>query len=71
MLRLSLVSYAVGGTFLGLAYFDLYFDVVAAVVILKILVQRQVAQEAADHRALRVQATAAQSPMSVPARASS
>jgi probable O-glycosylation ligase (exosortase A-associated) len=71
MLRLSLVSYAVGGTFLGLAYFDLYFDVVAAVVILKILVQRELAQEAAVARTLRVQAKTARSPMAVPARAPS
>jgi len=45
MLRLSLVAYAVGGAFLGLAYFDLYMDVVAAVVLLKIVVRRELAQE--------------------------
>jgi hypothetical protein len=65
------VSYAVGGTFLGLAYFDLYFDVVAAVVLLKILVQRELAQEVAVARTRRVQAVAAPSPMAEPARASS
>ena len=53
MLRLSIVSYAVGGAFLGLAYFDLYYNVIAGVVILKILVQRELAQEAASYRALR------------------
>jgi len=48
MLRLSLVAYAVGGTFLGLAYFDLYYDVVAAIILLSMIVQRerrQIAEE--------------------------
>jgi putative inorganic carbon (HCO3(-)) transporter len=44
MLRLSLVAYAVGGAFLGLAYFDLYYDVVAGVILLKIIVRRELAQ---------------------------
>ena len=50
MLRMSIVSYAVGGTFLGLAYFDLYYNVIAAVVLLKIIVQRQLAEERAEAR---------------------
>jgi probable O-glycosylation ligase (exosortase A-associated) len=58
MLRLSLVSYAVGGAFLGLAYFDLYYDIVAGVVLLKILVQRELTQEAAVRRASRMSAPA-------------
>jgi hypothetical protein len=54
MLRLSVVSYAVGGAFLGLAYFDLYYNVIAAVILLKILVQRELAQEEATLRAARI-----------------
>jgi len=50
MLRLSLVAYAAGGAFLGLAYFDLYYDVVAAVVLLKIIVRRDLAKEQAAER---------------------
>ena len=62
MLRLSLVSYAVGGAFLGLAYFDLYYDVIAGVVLLKILVSRELDQEAADRRAAYARATAVATP---------
>ena len=39
-LQISLVGYAVGGAFLGLAYYDLYYHVVAMMVITKLLVQR-------------------------------
>jgi probable O-glycosylation ligase (exosortase A-associated) len=53
MLRLSVTSYAVGGAFLGLAYFDLYYDVIAAIILLKIVVHRELAQEAAAYRAAR------------------
>jgi probable O-glycosylation ligase (exosortase A-associated) len=68
MLRLSLVSYAVGGAFLGLAYFDLFYDVIAAVVLLKILVSREIAQEAAAVRVARARA-AALPPLPLPAPA--
>ena len=33
MLQVSLVGYAVGGAFLGLAYFDLYYHVIAIIAI--------------------------------------
>jgi probable O-glycosylation ligase (exosortase A-associated) len=46
MLRLSLVAYAVGGAFLGLAYFDLYYDVVAGVILLNMIVDREIRQMA-------------------------
>ena len=36
MLQVSMIGYAVGGAFLGLAYYDLYWHLVALVVILKI-----------------------------------
>lgn len=38
MLQVSLVSYAVGGTFLGLAYFDLYYQFIAILALLRVLV---------------------------------
>ncbi len=43
MLRVSLVGYAVGGAFLGLAYFDLYYHLVALIVITCTIVERQLA----------------------------
>jgi hypothetical protein len=33
MLQVSLIGYAVSGAFLGLAYFDYYYDLVAATVV--------------------------------------
>jgi probable O-glycosylation ligase (exosortase A-associated) len=50
MLQVSLVGYAVGGAFLGLAYFDLYYHLI----VLMLLVQAQ------------VRATVAATPMAVP-----
>jgi probable O-glycosylation ligase (exosortase A-associated) len=38
MLQVSLVGYAVSGAFLGLAYFDLYYHLIALVVLLKVQV---------------------------------
>ena len=40
MLQVSLVGYAVSGAFLGLAYFDLYYHLIALVVLMKVQVQR-------------------------------
>ena len=37
MLQVCLIGYAVGGTFLGLAYFDLYYHLVAMLAICKVL----------------------------------
>ena len=37
MLQVCLIGYAVGGTFLGLAYFDLYYHLVAMLAICKLL----------------------------------
>lgn len=34
MLQVSLIGYATGGAFLGLAYYDLYYDIVAVVIVL-------------------------------------
>lgn len=41
MLQVAILAYMLGGTFLGRAYFDLYYHLVASVVILKALVWQQ------------------------------
>ncbi len=41
MLQVSLVGYAVAGAFLGLAYFDLYYALVALTVMLGVIVREQ------------------------------
>lgn len=43
MLQVSLIGYAVSGAFLGLAYFDLYYHLVAMMVLTKVLVMRHLA----------------------------
>lgn len=47
MLQVSIVGYAVGGTFLGLAYFDFYYHLIAVVILLKVLLQDHLKQRAA------------------------
>ncbi len=39
--RVSVVGFAVGGAFLGLAYFDLYYHLIAILVLLRAVVERQ------------------------------
>jgi O-antigen ligase len=41
MLQVAILAYMLGGTFLGRAYFDLYYHLVASIVILKSLVWQQ------------------------------
>jgi probable O-glycosylation ligase (exosortase A-associated) len=48
MLHLSLMAYVVGGIFLGRAYFDYFYTLIAAVVILGILTQKSLAVEHAE-----------------------
>ena len=43
MLQVSLVGYASAGAFLGLAYFDLYYDLIAMMVICRVLLLEQIA----------------------------
>lgn len=43
MLQVSLMGYASGGAFLGLAYFDLYYTLIAVMVICSLLVREQLA----------------------------
>ncbi len=47
MVQVSLIGYAVAGTFLNLATFDLYFHLVAIVAITDLLVQRVLARKGA------------------------
>lgn len=42
MLQVSLLGYASGGAFLGLAYYDLYYDLIALIILLDHHVRRQV-----------------------------
>jgi probable O-glycosylation ligase (exosortase A-associated) len=42
LLQVSLVSYAVTGAFLGLAYFDLYYQIVAILIVLNVLARRNI-----------------------------
>ncbi|BCO30241.1 O-antigen polymerase [Thiohalobacter sp. COW1] len=44
MIQVSLAGYASAGAFLGLAYFDLYYHLIAMIVILRVLVRQQLAQ---------------------------
>ena len=53
MLQVSFVRYAVGGAFLGLAYYDLYYDLVAAIILLQFHVREQVLDAAAAPAAVR------------------
>lgn len=48
MTQVSMIGYAVGGAFLGLSYFDLYYHLIAIIVVLRAIVteQSQVASEA-------------------------
>jgi probable O-glycosylation ligase (exosortase A-associated) len=41
MTQVSLIGYATGGAFLGLAFFDLYYHLIAIIVILHVLTQKQ------------------------------
>lgn len=50
MVQVSLIGYATGGAFLGLAYFDLPYHLVAIVVILKDLLARQASPAAVPVR---------------------
>jgi probable O-glycosylation ligase (exosortase A-associated) len=46
MLQVSLIGFAVGGLFLGLTYFDLYYHLIAMIVITRLLVQRHLQENA-------------------------
>ena len=42
MLQVSMLGYAAAGAFLGLAYFDLYYDVIAMMVLCSMLIKKQI-----------------------------
>jgi len=46
MLQVSLMGYAVGGAFLGLAYYDLYYDLIAVIILLRHYVARELLDSA-------------------------
>ena len=54
MLKASFVAYMVGGAFLGLAYFDLLYHLVALTVLVRVVVERKLVDEksTAEHRGL-------------------
>lgn len=45
MFQISLIAYMVGGIFLGRAYFDLFYNIVAMVVITKMLIEKEINTE--------------------------
>lgn len=50
MLQVSLIGYAAAGAFLGLAYFDLYYCLVAMMIVLKVQVRDALASESSSRR---------------------
>ncbi len=42
MLQVSIIAYMVGGTFLGRAYFDLFYHLIIVIVILKLLARKEI-----------------------------
>lgn len=48
MCQVSVIGYAVGSAFLNFAFFDLYWHIVAIIVITKVIVDRTVAERAAE-----------------------
>jgi probable O-glycosylation ligase (exosortase A-associated) len=40
MLQVSMIGYAVGGAFLGLAYFDLYYHLIAIIVLTQVIIEK-------------------------------
>lgn len=49
MAQVSLVGYAVGGAFLSLAYFDFYYNIIAIIIGLHVVVRRSLQEEASGH----------------------
>ena len=48
MTQVSLAAFAVGGAFLGLSYFDLYWNLVSILVVSKVMVESNVTQRAKE-----------------------
>ena len=45
MFQMSLIAYMVGGLFLGRAYFDLYYHIIAMIIIMQALVNKEIIQK--------------------------
>ncbi len=45
MLQVSLIGYAASGAFLGLAYFDLYYNLIALIVLAKVIARKALGEE--------------------------
>lgn len=52
MFQVSLAAFAVSGAFLGRAYFDLWYEIVAGIVIIKLLYRRELAERGVRTAAL-------------------
>jgi probable O-glycosylation ligase (exosortase A-associated) len=58
MLEIGLAGYVTSGAFLGRAYFDLSYHLIASTVILKVLARREAIAPAAEHRQIGLEAAA-------------
>ena len=56
MAQVSLVSYWVAGSFLGLAYFDGYYLIISLLVLTRLVIEREIAAVAADDNLKKFQA---------------
>ena len=54
MIQVSLIGYAVGGLFLGMAYFDLLYHLMAIVVLTRVIVQKSLLAESAKNVSMKV-----------------
>ncbi len=50
MLQVSLVGYAASGAFLGLAYFDLYYNLIALIVLAKVIARKELLEQPVEER---------------------
>lgn len=48
MVQVSIIGYAVGGAFLGLAYFDLYYHLIAIVILTRFVIDNEISSRAAE-----------------------
>ena len=62
MIQVSLVGYAVGGAFLNLAYYDVPYNLMVALILTRILVEKQLRSEEEASRAAAARTPAATMP---------
>lgn len=58
MVQVSIIGFAVGGAFLGLAYFDLYYHLIAMALLTNVLVEKDLREQAASPAPLAAVAVA-------------